>query len=277
MKPIIRRTVLASAVVLALAATACGDDDDDDAKADATATDADDAGGGGDDLDAYCEASFAIGTAPEPEIDFETATPEEISAGVKTYVTEDLQPLVDDVLAVAPDELADDADVLAGALAEMGETGDFAAFETPEVQAADDRVHAFDLENCGWAQVDVTAKEYAYDGIPDELEAGPTSFEFANEGKELHELGMVRVNDGVTETTDELLALPEEQVMEKITFMGSPAFADPGSGEYKVVDLEPGRYIVACFVPVGTTSQEAPPVDGPPHAFQGMVAEFTVA
>lgn len=43
---------------------------------------------------------------------------------------------------------------------------------------------------------------------------------------------------------------------------------------------EPGRYVAVCFIPVGTTP-ETPPEDfenlGPPHALQGMVAEFEVS
>jgi hypothetical protein len=45
------------------------------------------------------------------------------------------------------------------------------------------------------------------------------------------------------------------------------------------VDLEPGRYLVACFVPVGATQdaiESGKEPDGPPHALQGMVAEMQV-
>ena len=50
----------------------------------------------------------------------------------------------------------------------------------------------------------------------------------------------------------------------------------PGEDGYAVVELEPGDYIALCFIPTGMTSDEGPPPEGPPHAMQGMVAEFTV-
>jgi hypothetical protein len=37
----------------------------------------------------------------------------------------------------------------------------------------------------------------------------------------------------------------------------------------------PGRYSVACFVPGGSTTIEAP-TDGPPHTDNGMFQEFHV-
>ena len=48
------------------------------------------------------------------------------------------------------------------------------------------------------------------------------------------------------------------------------AHAEPGKTDYAVVRLEPGRYAVSCFIPVGGGES------GPPHASRGMFAEFTV-
>jgi hypothetical protein len=47
------------------------------------------------------------------------------------------------------------------------------------------------------------------------------------------------------------------------------------------VDLEPGRYVIACFLPVGATPEnmealESGELQGPPHFTQGMLEEFTV-
>jgi hypothetical protein len=280
---------LAATVLVALLAAGCGDDSDDSADDPADSTETTDpadgatTGAGDDDpeqadLAAYCDAVVGIETAPAPDIDFETATEEEIAAGMQTYAAEVIRPLADEVIAVAPEELADDAATMDGAVDEMASTGDFGVFEQPDVAAAEDRLHAFDLANCGWESLDVSAHDYGFDGLGDELAAGLTSFEFSNEGDEVHELLLVRKNDGVTESADELLALPEEEAMQKVTMLGEPAFADPGGDDYKVVDLEPGDYVAVCFIPVGTTDTEGgPPADGPPHFTQGMVAEFTVS
>ena len=95
------------------------------------------------------------------------------------------------------------------------------------------------------------------------------SFEFTNDGKEPHELVLFRVNDGVKESVEQIVALPEEEGRAKVTPMGG-TFAEPGKGEYTVANLKPGRYGFACFVPVGGGD------DGPPHVTKGMHAEFQV-
>jgi hypothetical protein len=160
----------------------------------------------------------------------------------------------------------------------MAETGDPSVTDRPDVVAAFETLHAFDLDNCGWGRQDVTATEYTFAGLPDELAAGPVSFELGNDGTELHELQLFRRNDGVTEPVDELLALPEDQVMSKVTPVDSGTFAPPGDSDYMVVDLAAGHYIALCFIPTGMTSEDQPPPeDAPPHATQGMVAEFTVS
>ena len=48
----------------------------------------------------------------------------------------------------------------------------------------------------------------------------------------------------------------------------------PGSTDYVVADLEPGNYVVLCFLPVGMKAMDGPPPDGPPHFMEGMVAEL---
>lgn len=269
------RTAVAALAVATLVAAGCGDDDD---TADADPTDEADgsgtAGGSGD--EAYCAATLAVETAPEPEIDFPTATEEEIAAGMQDWADQTLRPLVDDVVAVTPDEIREDIEVMTAAVDQVA-AGDPSAFDVPDVVAASNRVHAYDLDTCGWTSQAVEATEYSFADIPDEMAAGTTSFEFSNEGHEVHELILVRRNDGVTETAEELLALPEDEAMAKVTMLGAPAFAPPGSSDYKVVDLEPGDYIAVCFIPMGMTGVDGPPPDGPPHFTQGMVAEFTVA
>lgn len=264
-----------------MVAAGCGDDDDEDAagttEETTEETTEDPAETGEGDLAAYCEGELELELAPPPDVDFATASPDEISEALKTYATDVIQPAAEGIAAAAPEEIATDLDVLVGAADEMASTGDPAIWEDPEVAAANEVVHQFDLDNCGWSSQEVTATEYGFDGLPGELPAGVTSFELANDGNEVHELLVMRRNDGVTESVDELLALPEEEAMAKVTMLGEPAFAPPGESAYAVFDLEPGDYIVACFIPVGMTSDDGPPPDGPPHAMQGMVSEFTVS
>jgi uncharacterized cupredoxin-like copper-binding protein len=160
---------------------------------------------------------------------------------------------------------------------ELAATGDGSLLESGEATQITATAHAFDLANCGWESIAVTATNYAFDGLPAEVEAGVTSFELTNDGQDVHELLLVRKNDGVTQSAEELLALPEDEAMSLTTMVGSPAFAPPGEEGHMVVDLEPGAYVAACFIPMGMTSTDGPPPEGPPHAMQGMVTEFTVS
>lgn len=272
---------LAGLAVIGLLAAGCGDDDDDagdDGATEAEAASAADASPGGDDeLAAYCEAALAIETAPPPDVDFESATPEEMAEGLRAYATETMTPLADAVVAATPEEIADGVDVLAGAVEEMASTGDGAIFDRPDVAAASDTVHEFDIDNCGWTPVEVTAGDYSFDGIDGELAAGVTSFELTNDGAEMHELLLLRKNDGVTQGAEELLALSEEEAMALVTPVGEPAFAEPGDSGYVVADLTAGDYIAICFIPTGTVDPAGPPAEGPPHAMHGMSTEFTVS
>ncbi len=217
----------------------------------------------------YCGKSFAIETYPEPDIDFQSLSPDQLKTETKAFAAK-LLPLAEQVRAVSPAEIKNDINVLADAVRQVTQTGDFeAAFESPAANAASDRAHVFDLANCGWAKVDISGEDYKFVGVPKKFEAGPVSFEFTNKGKEPHELMLFRVNDGVKESVKEIVGLPQKEGQAKITRVGG-TFAPPGEADYAVADLKKGRYGVACFVPVGGGD------DGPPHASKGMHAEFTV-
>ena len=271
-----RRLALVALAVAGLLAAGCGDDDDTDSSG-TTASDEPAAESASTGTDGYCDAALAIETAGEPEIDFESATEEEIAATMKGWAADTLRPLADDLLAAAPDEVEASLDVQSAALDEVAETGDFTAFETPEVVAASETSHAYDLDTCGWQTVAVDAADYSFAGLPDEMDAGVVSFELTNGGTEVHEMVLLRKNDGVSETFDELLALPEEEAMEKVTMVGMAGPVPPGEPAYGVVDLEAGEYMAVCFIPVGTVSFDGPPPEGPPHMMQGMVHQLTVA
>jgi hypothetical protein len=142
--------------------------------------------------------------------------------------------------------------------------------------------------------VTVTALDYEYEGIPETVEPG-TKFVLENTAPaELHEMVAMKLPAGETRSVEELLALPPEEQAKVIPEDAPPAFvllAPPNKGDTipAVGDgtvTEPGRYLVACFIPQGADPDEylnAPPSDGPPqveggppHFTLGMVGEFTV-
>ena len=120
----------------------------------------------------------------------------------------------------------------------------------------------------------MTAKDFSFEGIDDEYEAGSMSFKFTNEGAEDHEIAIARKNDGVTESFEELLALPEEEAMTKVTFV-TRGFASAGETGYATGVLEPGEHIAVCFIPQGTIGETEG--TGQPHFMLGMSQEFTVS
>ena len=153
--------------------------------------------------------------------------------------------------------------------------------------------------------VEVGGVEYAYTGLPTTLPAG-TELTFRNDGAELHELVLVRIADGVTESLEELLAMESEgrdPMAEGLVEMvgDEPLIATPGEMAEGSLPLErEGRYAALCFIPQGFVPSELealgftlemlgpdpdpadlPPevqevMANPPHLAAGMVQEFTV-
>lgn len=121
--------------------------------------------------------------------------------------------------------------------------------------------------------VTITAKDYEFVGA-DALSAGGSfGVTFVNEGNEIHELMLMRLPADETRTIEELLASEEEPDLTEVAF----GMACPGEETtFNAEVSEPGRYVAVCFVPVGTTAEVTEEVEGPPHAMQGMVAEFTI-
>jgi hypothetical protein len=269
--------IIAALVVPALLLGACSADRGDDGKR------GDERAAGR--LREYCAATFAIETA-QSDIDLETLTPEQQAEQSKRFAAETLRPLADRISAAAPDQIKDEVEIADQSLAEAERTGDFAAaFRRTEKFAAFNRLHGFDLENCGWRRTDVIASEYRFDSVPASIPAGETSFEFENKGREAHEMVLFRRKDGETLTFDQILEIEDQTEAGKHMDFVAATGGDPGSDEplYAVTNLRPGDYSMVCFIPVGSTpeavkaAQEASkPIDAPPHFKQGMKAELKV-
>ena len=135
-------------------------------------------------------------------------------------------------------------------------------------------------DNCGYQVIDVTATDYAYDGIPADAEAGKTLLRITNDGTEYHEVVLQRVHAGETRSVEEILALPEQEGGDLLDYQGN-AFAPPGLGNWTVVNLSAGRHAAMCYVPTGATPEafQSGQVDdtAPPHTMKGMTAEMQVS
>jgi hypothetical protein len=136
----------------------------------------------------------------------------------------------------------------------------------------------------GGNPVGATAREYAFQGIPATLPAGQTSFTVDNQGGEVHELHLFKLDDGVG-TVAELLGMSQDEAADKLESVGS-AMANPGDEESFDASLSAGRYAAVCLIPVGTKPSGGhaghdmedmvfdPNADT--HFKRGMYSEFTV-
>lgn len=109
--------------------------------------------------------------------------------------------------------------------------------------------------------------DYEFD-IPDEIQAGPQTWEIVNEGPEVHEMALMKLLPGKTMADLEAFIQTESGDM-PVAFFGGVQALSVGNRNFVTVDFEPGIYVALCFVP----SQE---MDGAPHMALGMIKPFTV-
>ena len=191
-------------------------------------------------------------------------------------VTASLEGLEADAPSEISTAVGSMADALLEPVANLDEEGFFAAMESESFAENAAVVDEYIGNECGFESVEVSAVDYAFDADLESLEPGRVAFDFTNDGTELHEMALIRVNDDTTESIEELLELPEEEAETKTTFIGV-SFAPPGDGDTLYADLDPGRYVMICFIPTGSTSmEEAETAEGPPHFTNGMLREFTI-
>ncbi len=192
---------------LALMAGACGDDEDeastattaeevDDAAEEEESTESEEAGEGAD--SEYCQLSAEL----EEQESFPT------------------NEQLEEIDAVAPEEISEEISLVVDAFLAANEAGDpGAAFADPAVEEAFGPIEAYDVDVCGFeddgddeegseqdpsvtevdpdaAQVAVTATEYAFDF--DAPSAGPTSFTMTNDGEETHVMLVAKLAEGAT-------------------------------------------------------------------------------
>lgn len=246
----------AALLCLSVLAVACGSDDEAapaDRKPDS-------------ELAAFCEATLKVEEAGRADAGEDVDAAKAFGA---TMATE-----FERLLAVTPASVRSDVETLLAATKGLAETGDGSAFGSSKFAAAARNWHKVGVESCGWNITKVSLTEYKFDGIPDTMSAGITSFELTNEGSGGHSFAVYRRNDGIDSDFAELLAKPDDAGFGDMTEVGS-GFVEPGEPGFALAELTPGDYLVICSVHVGDG-------DGPPepgarlHYQEGMQHEFTV-
>lgn len=142
------------------------------------------------------------------------------------------------------------------------------------------------------APVEVTAQDYAFQA-PDAIPSGWTTIRFTNDGEEPHFVFMSRLPEGRTieqyetelspafarawyavrdaqATTDEALEALFQELPEwfaELEMVGGPGLAAPGRTTETVLNLEPGNYVIECYVKTA---------EGEIHYMEGMVRPLLV-
>ena len=199
---------------------------------------------------------------------FESEDPAAIQAA---YADSGIGELLTEFEENAPDEIAADVSAGASAIRQLGEEGDPSGIENFDPAEVD----AYFFENCDYVTAEVTAKDFSFEGIDEEYDAGSMSFKFTNEGAEDHEIAIARKNDGVTESFEELLALPEEEAVSKVTFVTQglrSGLARPATPPASWNRVSTSRCASSRRARVGDTEGT-----GQPHFMLGMSQEFTVS
>lgn len=113
----------------------------------------------------------------------------------------------------------------------------------------------------------ITAKEFEFDGVPEQVDAGSHTFSFSNDGSEPHELLIFRNTEGLS--LEEIAALGPVDSKAHIEVGGMVVAAPGADAEAPMqVELTPGEWEVVCFIPT--------PTDGQAHAAHGMHTTITV-
>jgi hypothetical protein len=116
------------------------------------------------------------------------------------------------------------------------------------------------------ADVSVAAKDFSFTA-PDQIPAGATTFRLTNDGKELHQAQLLRLEEGKT-VADLVGALKKPGPFPSwVKFVGGPNGIAPGQEANATSVLAPGQYAYICLIP-------SP--DGTIHAAKGMIRPFTV-
>jgi hypothetical protein len=118
--------------------------------------------------------------------------------------------------------------------------------------------------------VELRGDEYAF-VMPEKIEGGWTTIEFANTGDELHEFALAKLGPGKSiDDVRQYLSDPKAQQQPPPDWVqiraGIPTLAD-GEAASLTQRLEPGRYLLLCFL-------DGP--DGKTHIEHGMLDTFDV-
>jgi len=108
--------------------------------------------------------------------------------------------------------------------------------------------------------VTVRARDFAFDA-PSEIAGGTVTFQFFNDGPNLHHVQLIRLSDGKTLADLQGAMKAPGPLPAWATVAGGPNAVDPGHEITETIEVAPGDYAIICFV-------DTP--DHVPHVMKGM-------
>ncbi len=114
--------------------------------------------------------------------------------------------------------------------------------------------------------ITIVAYNHFYEA-PNPIAAGVVTFRFVNRGPDLHQMWIVKIDEGYA-FSDFMTALkPGRPMPAWLRGLGGPESPEAGDEVSVTLKLEPGRYALACFIPTA---------DGGSHLAKGMFLPLTV-
>ncbi len=217
--------------------------------------------------DAYLEVLGIFLTSPlADDPDSMPTDPEEVKAAART-LADGIAKLRDN----APEDLAALIAKAAAPVEAAAENGDIKAYQRDSdvISEAEDPIDFYAFDHCGWNQVEVTASDKAFTGIPASLPAGKTAFKVTSASEAMHVMLITRRKPGVTASASAILD-KGDNIFETDLDLVAAVGIEPGGAGGTAADLTPGGYIVLDPLPIGEGE------DSPQNFQLGMFGEFTV-
>ena len=117
--------------------------------------------------------------------------------------------------------------------------------------------------------ITITARDCAYDA-PDTVSAGMVTIKLVNQGPDFHHVQLMHLTDGKTVADFEAglkVMKPGSPPPPWAHEVAGPNTPVPGGEQSIMQQLEPGNYVMVCFIPGA---------DGVPHVMKGMIRPLTV-
>ena len=114
--------------------------------------------------------------------------------------------------------------------------------------------------------ITIVAYNHFYEA-PNPINSGLVTFRFVNRGPDLHQMWIVKIDEGYAFSDFMNAIRPGRPMPSWLRGLGGPESPEAGEEVSVTLNLEPGRYALACFIPTS---------EGGSHLSKGMFLPLTV-